>query len=138
MGCCHKRPVLMKIGEEIVVNFPPNPRRTGQVKREIKHFFSQLGIFLILQKLGEPLLFLTRTGESSKMPQPLLAAFFNRQQRPKETVTDYASHLQHLWTKVNKAEDGVMQVPAAILRDAFARGLPSASCTQTRCQARPP
>ncbi|XP_076447131.1 uncharacterized protein LOC143284310 isoform X3 [Babylonia areolata] len=84
------------------------------------------------------MLFLTRTGESSKMPQPLLAAFFNRQQRPKETVTDYASHLQHLWTKVNKAEDGVMQVPAAILRDAFARGLPSASCTQTRCQARPP
>ncbi|XP_076437942.1 uncharacterized protein LOC143277090 [Babylonia areolata] len=43
------------------------------------------------------------------------------QQQPKETVIDYASHLQHLRTKVNKAEDGVIQVPATILSDVFAR-----------------
>ncbi|XP_076454934.1 uncharacterized protein LOC143289736 [Babylonia areolata] len=57
----------------------------------------------------------------------LATTFFNRQQQPKETVIDYASHLQHLWTKVNKAEDGMIQVSATILRDAFARGLQPAT-----------
>ncbi|XP_076463335.1 uncharacterized protein LOC143295496 [Babylonia areolata] len=57
----------------------------------------------------------------------LATAFFTRQQQSKETITVYASHLRYLWTKVNKAEDGMMQVPATILRDAFARGLQPAA-----------
>ncbi|XP_076446294.1 kinase D-interacting substrate of 220 kDa B-like [Babylonia areolata] len=57
----------------------------------------------------------------------LATAFFTRQQQSKETIAVYASHLRYLWTKVNKAEDGMMQVPATILRDAFARGLQPAA-----------
>ncbi|KAL8598433.1 hypothetical protein ACOMHN_032710 [Nucella lapillus] len=47
--------------------------------------------------------------------------FFTRQQGPGETVVDYASHLRMLWTKVNKAEEGML--PTAILSNAFANGL---------------